>query len=824
MCIRARRTALVVALCQLLWPTTQAVAQVLIRISEKEITHQVTEISGEAWLAMKSGAFRVRGNALEPVLEGKNVTAIAGYGSRVLLGTRGEGLFSFGDNQTKQLYVGELAKSWITEIVTADEAVWLGTQRALYRATGKKIAPILEEQFVNAVRMIDDDVWAATSKNAYRIDRNGNVRALFSEETAVAGVFEAAGSVWLITEPLGLGYYGPCFLVDGDQPRSFIEEDVVFAVSTVDGEAWFATKNGVFRRQGRFLTPITVDGLEEEEFVDAIWADEVDVWLGSSQRAYRKTDKRFAAVPRAGKDLSIKGVTRAGGQMWLWGETGAYRFDPNVKIHAETDRWILGTVIRARNARYDRDGEVPYDERVAGDFRAILQSDRQKYDQDIEGHRFASVEVLERKLPWGNPTLYWLVRDRFGNQTEEKISDVLVVPHIILVLLMLVLWLLLAVVVFLLAPWSRRLMALIMRPCFRHLGTIGLLPALFRFRGIRRFLLISYVHELVRRPDLIGWGDLPAEIDLGRALGDRRKLLYVGDLDLSRQYMRSFAWKIGRGATGNPLLSGAVPVPLELRQQVSSKEDIEQQFAMQLAEVGRIADLRLGRSFLRRGGFCLLVTAPRAPSTRCLDSVMSFVKEYGSVNLIIFCIEESRSISKSLKEEFGHWERFPVSPAGREADCTATGVLKVLGRFRACCQHFAGSLSSEAEVQRMLWVMLRAHCDRVIKEENLRKLGEKGYRPDFGIPEARVLVEAKFISEKTKTQKIQDEILADVPGYLVGNNDYDCIVFLVYDAAQKLKDSWRFVEDISSVKGVLKVIVIPGVSFPGSAEGRGLGA
>jgi len=74
-----------------------------------------------------------------------------------------------------------------------------------------------------------------------------------------------------------------------------------------------------------------------------------------------------------------------------------------------------------------------------------------------------------------------------------------------------------------------------------------------------------------------------------------------------------------------------------------------------------------------------------------------------------------------------------------------------------------------------------------------------------------VLIEAKFVGERTEVAKLQEEILADIPGYLQEGSKFTGIVVLVYDAAHKLRDERKFVEELRRVDGILDVMVVPGV-------------
>ncbi len=164
-----------------------------------------------------------------------------------------------------------------------------------------------------------------------------------------------------------------------------------------------------------------------------------------------------------------------------------------------------------------------------------------------------------------------------------------------------------------------------------------------------------------------------------------------------------------------------------------------------------------------------------------------------------------------LLKVIGRVRRLAESPGASLDQPSVTGLIRVLGRFRECCQFTEEAPRSERDVQDIVWIMLRSHFDRIDREETLPRLGIKNYRPDFGVPELNTLVEVKFIGESTNLSAIQEELLADIPGYLQDKTRYAGIVILVYDAAQKLRDARRFVEDLRKVEGILDVVVVPGI-------------
>jgi hypothetical protein len=144
-------------------------------------------------------------------------------------------------------------------------------------------------------------------------------------------------------------------------------------------------------------------------------------------------------------------------------------------------------------------------------------------------------------------------------------------------------------------------------------------------------------------------------------------------------------------------------------------------------------------------------------------------------------------------------------------ESSISALVRVLQRYRQCCQYLKQPPGNEKDVQDILWIMLRSHSDRVDREDVLPRFGTKTYRPDFGMPDLGVLIEAKFVGERTEVAKLQEEILADIPGYLQEGSKFTGIVVLVYDAAHKLRDERKFVEELRRVDGILDVMVVPGV-------------
>lgn len=164
-----------------------------------------------------------------------------------------------------------------------------------------------------------------------------------------------------------------------------------------------------------------------------------------------------------------------------------------------------------------------------------------------------------------------------------------------------------------------------------------------------------------------------------------------------------------------------------------------------------------------------------------------------------------------LLKVIGKIRQYQRDPAPLAIQHSLTYLSHVLRRFRECCNYWKLPLDDEKAVQDIIWIMLRSHFERLDREENLPKLGIKNYRPDFGVPDLGAAVEVKYIGQGTSIPRIQEEILADIPGYINENTIYSSIVVFIYDSVHKLRDAQRFISDLRNVDGIFDVIVVPGI-------------
>ena len=166
---------------------------------------------------------------------------------------------------------------------------------------------------------------------------------------------------------------------------------------------------------------------------------------------------------------------------------------------------------------------------------------------------------------------------------------------------------------------------------------------------------------------------------------------------------------------------------------------------------------------------------------------------------------------QELLKVIGRVKQAAADPVLPRDERSITTVIETLQRFRQCCQYLKVPPVDEGAVQDIIWIMLRSRFDRLDREDTLPRFGVKKYAPDFGIPELRLLIEVKFISTTSRPADIQEEILADVPGYLQANSRFDSILVFIYAAVHKLRDTSKLIDDLKLVTGIVEVIVTPGI-------------
>lgn len=119
-------------------------------------------------------------------------------------------------------------------------------------------------------------------------------------------------------------------------------------------------------------------------------------------------------------------------------------------------------------------------------------------------------------------------------------------------------------------------------------------------------------------------------------------------------------------------------------------------------------------------------------------------------------------------------------------------------------------LRDEKELQDFIFPILKSHFKDLEYEFHLPRFGNIEYKPDFGVPSIKLLIECKFLRNKADLKKVQKEIHDDIIGYLKISKQYKSLIVLIYNS-KNIPVSDKFIKDIKKIKGIKDLIIIPGI-------------
>lgn len=119
------------------------------------------------------------------------------------------------------------------------------------------------------------------------------------------------------------------------------------------------------------------------------------------------------------------------------------------------------------------------------------------------------------------------------------------------------------------------------------------------------------------------------------------------------------------------------------------------------------------------------------------------------------------------------------------------------------------AITSEREVQDLVWLVLRSVVEDVVDEETLPKIGHSTYRADFGIPSLRLLVEVKYARKAGDFKTLEKEIMEDAVAYLLETEDrYERILVFIYDDSVSVQEHDQTATALRKLPQVEDVIIV----------------
>lgn len=153
----------------------------------------------------------------------------------------------------------------------------------------------------------------------------------------------------------------------------------------------------------------------------------------------------------------------------------------------------------------------------------------------------------------------------------------------------------------------------------------------------------------------------------------------------------------------------------------------------------------------------------------------------------------------------------PLSETRNEIKEKITECSTVLNN----CQNYHSrrnqQIKDEKDVQSFLYPILKSHFEDLEDEFFLPKYAGISYKPDFGIPSIKLLIEIKFLRQKSDLKKIQKEIIDDSVGYIKSSNKYKEIIVYIYNH-KNLPVEEKYTKDLEKINVIRKVLISPGIS------------
>jgi uncharacterized protein YecE (DUF72 family) len=120
------------------------------------------------------------------------------------------------------------------------------------------------------------------------------------------------------------------------------------------------------------------------------------------------------------------------------------------------------------------------------------------------------------------------------------------------------------------------------------------------------------------------------------------------------------------------------------------------------------------------------------------------------------------------------------------------GALEEVGEIERYLQNRRSTesgfvIDSEADVQDLSYTILRPWVHDLVDESPGEKVASRYTIKDFRSKALRIIVEAKYINNKAHGKSVVEELHDDIEMY-ANEEDYDYVVFFVYDPGRHIRD------------------------------------
>ena len=152
-----------------------------------------------------------------------------------------------------------------------------------------------------------------------------------------------------------------------------------------------------------------------------------------------------------------------------------------------------------------------------------------------------------------------------------------------------------------------------------------------------------------------------------------------------------------------------------------------------------------------------------------------------------------------------------------------SGAQDPLALLRTLCTNFVSALErwpdgaengvnwpiqDEADIQRLLYFQLRSVFPSTVYEDPQPKDGVRSTRPDFGIRDLRLAIEAKYIHRPNEFGRIQQELESDSASFFPGSGRYKKMIMFVYDASRSTDRHYSLQTHLKQLPNVADAFVV----------------
>jgi energy-coupling factor transporter ATP-binding protein EcfA2 len=543
---------------------------------------------------------------------------------------------------------------YINSLSYLNGEIWLATRKGAFKMNGDTPIRMSEERVVRRVEMVGQEIWLATGNGAYPLATHKRTP---DQEVDVQRIEQINGEIWLATRT-------GAFRTDR-KTLTPIGADLhlnVHAIKSINGQIWLGTETGLYTFDGKTVTRL----FNDNHFINDIAQIDGKIWLCTLQGVYSVDSNGLK--PLLYQELDVKEIQKIGGKIWLGASShpnqrgGIYRVDEDVSISIKPGRswleallqdvlrrpiWIEGVIKpEVQYSRHTQSADSSPDD-VPMDFDVILTSSKVDFDKADKNEHYSPASSFERYLKAGRTTIYMRARDKWGNKSAPETVGGWVIPNsfFLLPVLAALLWWALLILILFLAPYNKFCMQALMNPFLRTYLSFGFVPLIITlFPVARRHLLKTYLREISRDKEFASWQKrfvLPDEALSAEGVAEHLRknniLFLVGESGIGKTSY--FKYLLGYYGANKKRFPHLVPVLLPLRrhQGVSPKEI----FTDQLATYGCLTDEKLTEWFLTHGSFLILIDGLNEVDEQAFKTIVGFVYKLRKVNSFFLSSQET---------------------------------------------------------------------------------------------------------------------------------------------------------------------------------------